>query len=120
MNTGQFSLHLFNSTCIFNLHSGKLTENTSTNVKENLAILLGIIIPICMLFVLMFGCYVFYRKSKFFVLFIYHPAAVRIANKFEPINLIHSSIKDNIIVLQRCRVFLNYSLLYSSIMLYLH
>uniref|UniRef100_A0A8W8IJN1 Uncharacterized protein n=1 Tax=Magallana gigas TaxID=29159 RepID=A0A8W8IJN1_MAGGI len=48
------------------------TENTSTNDKEKrtlVAILLGTIIPICVLFVLC-GYYVFHKRSKFLLTFV--------------------------------------------------
>lgn len=81
-------------------------ENPSTNDKEKdalPAILLGTIIPICVLSV-MCSCYVFHKRSKsvFIVLCILKSlTAVRLTRIFEPIHMLYSSIKNSIFELQR-------------------
>lgn len=80
-------------------------ENPSTNDKKIdilTVILLGTIIPICVLSV-MCSCYVFHKRSKIVLIvlcILLFSHAVKLSNIFESINILHSSIKNSVVELQ--------------------
>lgn len=80
-------------------------ENPSMNGKKIdilTVILLGTIIPICVLSVVC-SCYVFHKRSKVVLIvlcILLFSHAVKLSNIFESINILHSSIKNNVVELQ--------------------
>lgn len=80
-------------------------ENPSTNDKKIdilTVILLGTIIPICVLSVVC-SCYVFHKRSKIVLIvlcILLFSHAVKLSNIFESINILHSSIKNSVVELQ--------------------